>query len=174
MMNSAYHQPMTKKDVTIAFKVCDSCIRTYPPMHQLCQLCHGALRAVECAIDDATSTKEQPTVPIELMSSVEALVDELTLHLAAVEEICGDNERRRKYYAQAQGLMYRIPISRPTPVFVINLSDLTPHLLQELKNCKKKTLGYVIKSAVGRLFENLNFAYYHLSVARLLRIRLVE
>jgi hypothetical protein len=171
-MNSAYHQPVIKKDVTIAFKICDSCIRSYPAVHQLCQLCHGALRAVERAIDDATSTKEEPTVPIEPMLTVEGLVDELTLHLAAIDEMHGENDRRRKYYAQAQGLMYRIPVSRPTPAFVINLSDLTPRLLQELENCKKPTLEYVIKSAVSRLFENLDYNYFHLSVARSLVVRL--
>jgi hypothetical protein len=163
-----------KHDVIIAFKVCDSCICSYPAVHQLCQRCHGAPRAVEHAVDYAASRKGQPTLPIESVMTVERLIDELTLHLAAVvEEIHVENDRVSKYYAQARALMHRIPIARPTPVFIISKADPTDGLVLELENCKNEdTLGYVLRSAVGRLFENLNYNYFHLSVARSLVVRL--
>jgi hypothetical protein len=162
-----------KHDVIIAFKVCDSCVCSCPAVHQLCQRCHGALHAVEHAVDYTASRKGQPTLPIESVMTVERLIDELTLHLAAVEEIHVENNRVRKYYAQARALMYRIPVARPTPVFIISKADLTDGLVLELENCRNKdTLGYVLRSAVGRLFENLNYNYFHLSVAQSLVARL--
>ena len=80
----------------------------------------------------------------------------------------------RKYYSQARDLMKWIPIAKPSPPFIIYLSDLTPQIKNEFKQLAVSTLQYVLKQAVGRLFENLDFKGYHLSIARSLTARLEE
>ena len=109
--------------------------------------------------------------------TTECLVDELFLQLAAIKETITDCNRReipvRKYYRQARELMRRIPIARPAPDFVINISDLQmPKIRKELEAliAYPKTLRYVLTQAVGRIFQNLDFEYYHLSIAKNLRV----
>lgn len=92
--------------------------------------------------------------------------------------ITKDNGRTitvRKYYRRARELMKWLPVIKlPSNEYVINLSDLTPRIREELESVSKTpiTLRYVLTQAVGRIFENLDFDYYHLSVARNLRVRL--
>lgn len=157
--------------ITKAFRVCDNCDRTYPSGYNICQHCNGALRIVEVPVQPSG---EQPVLPIELLWTHEHLIDKLTVHLAAVEEIHGDNVRMRKYLAQAQHLMYRIPVHRPTPAFVVNLSDLTEQIVRDLEACNRRGLEHVVKSAVGRIFEAINFEYYTLSVARSLVVKIEQ
>jgi hypothetical protein len=108
----------------------------------------------------------------------EYLIDLLFLRLASIKEtVCNDKGQTvhvRKYYRQARELMKWIPITRPRPEFVINISDLTPQIIKELtqpKTCKKAR-NYIILQAVTRIFENLDFEYCHLSIFRNLRVRL--
>ena len=72
-------------------------------------------------------------------------IDELFLHLACFTEIIKNNQGQtlaiEKYYHQANELLSRIPVARPTPPFIIYLSDLTPRLLQELKKVLKRREG---------------------------------
>jgi hypothetical protein len=73
-----------------------------------------------------------------------------------------------KYINQAERLIYRIPIWRPPPVFLISLSDLTPRLRTELKQLLKEksyeTLNYIVQHALAVVFECVNERYFHLSV----------
>lgn len=57
------------------------------------------------------------------------LTEELYLHLMRVTE--NDGSSKRKYQEQAKYLIYRIPVYRPTPPFIINIKDLT----HKLKGC---------------------------------------
>jgi hypothetical protein len=97
--------------------------------------------------------------------SIEATVDELALCLMKIHH----------YEKQANELMYRIPIYRPTPFFEIKISDLNEQVKKELDDRwdYKKEIDYIVKEAVGRIFSNINEAYFFLSVKRLLRVRLV-
>jgi hypothetical protein len=110
--------------------------------------------------------------------TTECLVDQLFLNLCSSRQaIVNDNGRIitvRKYYAQARELMKWIPIARlPSNEFVINISDITPAIRKEIESIvnSPKMLQYILTQAVGRIFENLDFEYYHLSVARNLRVR---
>jgi hypothetical protein len=78
----------------------------------------------------------------------------------------------RKYYEQAKYLQYRIAVYKPVPIFTVYLSDLSQRMVDELRSLDPKTLEYVLKQAVGRLFEDLNAEYYHNSVSSMLRVRL--
>ena len=73
-----------------------------------------------------------------------------------------------KYIKQAEHLIYRIPIWRPPPEFLVSLSDLNPRLRAELKQLLKaksyKTVNYIMQHALSVVFECVNERYFHLSV----------
>jgi hypothetical protein len=106
--------------------------------------------------------------------TTERLVDELFLHLDCFIEIIKNDQGQtftvKKYSQQAYELLPRIPVAKPTPTFIINTSDLTPRLLQELKDSSKEERKYVVMQAVGRIFENINSLLYHLSIAQKLKV----
>ena len=117
--------------------------------------------------------------------SIECTIEKLELDLSWVVEnitfaLKGDDSQGtklltvHKYYQQARDLMMWIPIARPVPEFVINAKDLSPKVIEELEARidDLPTLTYILKQAVGRIFENLNHAYFHLSIARNLRVRI--
>ena len=101
------------------------------------------------------------TVEAELMECwpTEKLIDELFLHLARVsEQISNDGQmvRVKKYYHRAWELIRRIPVWRPIPEFVVDIADLSEILLKELQDAtSNEWRDYVLKQAVGRIFENL-------------------
>ena len=110
--------------------------------------------------------------------TIERIVDELFLNLVSTTVIVTIEENGRsipvrKYYRQARELMKWIPIARPSPEFIINICDLTPRVREEIQSiiAYRETLQYVLTQAVGRIFENLDFEYYNLSIARNLRVR---
>jgi hypothetical protein len=111
--------------------------------------------------------------------TTEYSVDQLFLDLVRVKEgVSVDNGGIilvRKYYRQARQLLYWIPVARlPSNEFVICVGDLSPRIIKEIESiiCTPTILRYVLTQAVGRIFENLDFEYYHLSVARNLRVRI--
>jgi hypothetical protein len=116
--------------------------------------------------------------------SIECTIEELELDLSrVVEDITSiDGEDGQgikmltvyKYYQQAKNLAKWIPIARPASEFIINAKDLSPGVIEELESRLDDipTLTYILKQAVGRIFENLGHAYFHLSIARNLRVRI--
>jgi hypothetical protein len=81
-----------------------------------------------------------------------------------------------KYRDQARKLLYRIPIDKPAPYYIIHVSDLDRKVKQQLKalNASYTNIDYqhIISSAVDRMFESINYAYFHLSVAGLVKWRI--
>jgi hypothetical protein len=110
--------------------------------------------------------------------TTQKLIDELFLHLMHIEEIVtndsGDKITVRKYPRLAAELGRYIPIARPTPEYVIDKSDLNDRLRKELLDeiTSSDARQDVLREAIGRIFENLNFERYHLSIARNLKVRL--
>ena len=102
------------------------------------------------------------------------ITDELNMCLIKVIELDGCT---RKYEKLADFLLYRIPAYRPLPYFIISLSDLDVKLKQELTRLDKKSLNYVTREAVGRIFEGLDHRsrdYYLSRVRNLLKVGLVD
>ena len=93
----------------------------------------------------------------------EKIVDELHFHL----------EKQEKYEQQTRNLMYRIPLAKPSPEFIIFISDLEDNnkLIKELDELSDEFLDYVVRKAVGRIFCNINARYYIESVKQCLRWR---
>ncbi len=111
--------------------------------------------------------------------TIECLVYKLFLRLAKATEKINKNGKEvhvGKYYRQARELFRWIPIAKPSPAFVIYVSDLTPQLVAQLEDLitAPDNLRYVLTQAVARIFENLDFDRFHMSVASNLRLRLEE
>ena len=68
----------------------------------------------------------------------------------------GNGVSRRLYEQQAIYKMYRMPIYRPPPVFVVHLKHLDYRLKQELAKLDKWSKDYVMKEAIGRIFEHVD------------------
>ena len=68
--------------------------------------------------------------------------------------------------------MQMIGALKPTPAFVISLSDLTPKLIREINELDNQTRGYVLRQAVGRIFEDLDSKLYHDSISKVLVVKL--
>lgn len=95
------------------------------------------------------------------------LIDELFLELDKINEKSGLT--KRKYEEQAKWQMYRLPFYKPAPIFIINLSDLSTRIKEELADLDNATLDYVLKESIGRIFEGIDQRYFRLSVRRFLR-----
>jgi hypothetical protein len=110
--------------------------------------------------------------------TTEKLIDELFFCLVNISEIVsndrGDSVSVRKYSQRSRELCRWIPLAMPSPEYIINKSDLNEKLRTELLEeiTSEEARQYVLKEAVGRIFENLNFERYHLSIARNLVVRL--
>jgi hypothetical protein len=80
--------------------------------------------------------------------------------------------RPRKYLEQARKLLPVAFLGKSS--FIINVSDLTPRIVDELSKRDADSRGYILRQAAGRIFEEVNFDLYHLIVAKGLRVRLEE
>lgn len=76
----------------------------------------------------------------------------------------------RKYYNEAFDLL-SIGAYNPVPFFIINLSDLPERLRTELSSLDKQTRQFVLKQAVGRIFEDINSDLFHNSISRVLKVK---
>ena len=109
--------------------------------------------------------------------SLEYLTDRLFLRLAGVKQPIYNEKGAitiRKYYRQALSIWWQIPIYRPPPEFVINTEDLNGRLVRELQALTVRSRSLVLRQAVGRIFENIDYSYYHLSIAKFLKVRLAQ
>jgi hypothetical protein len=77
----------------------------------------------------------------------------------------------RKYYNQAHHYL-KVAAFKPVPYFVVNLSDLTPRLIEELYGLDNTDRSHFLQQAVGRIFEDVNFELYHNSISRVLKVEL--
>jgi hypothetical protein len=119
--------------------------------------------------EPSTNTVQSDTSKDELWTK-NFLLDELHVYLEGFR----DRDNNRKYEELAKKLIYRIPIYRPPPPFVINKADLSARLLIELKAYHEVARNEILKDAVGRIFENIDERYYIQSVKRILNVELRE
>jgi|SRR5215831_6686871 len=105
--------------------------------------------------------------------SAAAIIDELTYQLSSacsftIDENSNHIRITRKYYDRAEFVLYRINIWDPStpPVFIINCSDLTKALqneLERLKESEPRLFDRVVTDAIQSLMEGINERYYHVS-----------
>jgi hypothetical protein len=106
------------------------------------------------------------------------LIDRLKQHLATLEvpTTQGTDEKtydKRKYYQQAHKPLF-FGALKPVPPFVIYLSDLTHEIIKELRDLDNDSRRYVLKQAVGRIFEDINSELYHNSISKVLEVNLKD
>jgi hypothetical protein len=101
--------------------------------------------------------------------TTERLIDELYLNLMSVRR----DKVARIYQEQAENLIYRIPVYKPTPYFIVELSHLSYKVKKELHTLNDKALDKVMKEAISRIFEMINERYFLLSVKKLLKWEIV-
>jgi hypothetical protein len=114
--------------------------------------------------------------------TTERLKEEFFLCLANAKDKINNDDGKpvtiRKYYAQARYKMSLIPLASPSPPFWIYFSDLTPRIQEDFteycKDVSERDVTLFLKEVAGRFFENLDFAYYHGSIMKCLRVRLVS
>ncbi|MFZ0329440.1 MAG: hypothetical protein WAL66_19275 [Nitrososphaeraceae archaeon] len=108
--------------------------------------------------------------------TISYLIDTLKKELALMKKLAINGETIfdcRKYYDQAHHFL-KIACFRPVPSFPIYLPDLNPKIIKELYHLDAHDRGYVLKQAVGRIFEDVNSDIYHYSVSRILKVLLVK
>jgi hypothetical protein len=111
--------------------------------------------------NNKAALKEIENAQEECIWTTECTVDELSLCLAGTKETITNDKGRsilvRKYYKQARELTKRIPIAKPPPDFIINISDLTStKLKEEIANLVHHPSCPVpsIDVLVGQTFDN--------------------
>lgn len=65
------------------------------------------------------------------------------------------------YLQQAEHLLYKINLYQPLPKFVIYPEDIPQGLTKELEGLGKVKMNKVITNVVRRLYESVDFDYYH-------------
>jgi hypothetical protein len=78
---------------------------------------------------------------------------------------------RRFYEEQARYKMYRIPVFRPPPDFVVYLKHLDEGLKRELSNLDRESKDFVVREAISRTFEQVDKRFFLLHVKPLLKWR---
>jgi hypothetical protein len=63
---------------------------------------------------------------------------------------------------------------KDVPPFKVKLSHMSQSIIYELLQLDKKDRNFVLKQAVGRILEDINFDIYHYSVASNLKVILVK
>ena len=110
-------------------------------------------------------------------SSRSALKDELTYQLSsAVKMNLKTLDIIDKYHEQAKSVLYRINLydfsaidiaaDESKGIFVINTSDLSPTLcneLEQLRGSDPKAFDEVVTEAVQTILEGINKRYYHIA-----------
>ena len=76
----------------------------------------------------------------------------------------------KAYHYQKLGLFLR----NDAPPFKVSLSHLSPEIIYALSQLDDKDRKFVLKQAVGRIFEVINFNLYHDSISTNLEVVLVK
>jgi len=81
-----------------------------------------------------------------------------------------DIDDRWYYYKSYHYLKLGLFLKKDAPPFKISLSHLSPEILFELSQLDEKDRTFVLKQAVGRIFEDINFDLYHDSISANLEV----
>jgi hypothetical protein len=85
-----------------------------------------------------------------------------------------DIDDRWYYYKAYHYLKLGLFLQKDAPPFKVSLSHLSPEIIYELYQLSDKDRAFVLKQAVGRIFEDINFDLYHDSISTNLEVILVN
>jgi hypothetical protein len=83
-------------------------------------------------------------------------------------------DKRWYYYKAYHYLKLGLFLKKDAPPFKISLSHLSPEILYEVSQLNGKDRKFVLKQAVGRIFEDINFELYYHSISVNLEVILVK
>ncbi|HSF51547.1 MAG TPA: hypothetical protein VLA74_12360, partial [Nitrososphaeraceae archaeon] len=73
---------------------------------------------------------------------------------------------KHPYQEQAKGILYKINLANRPLVFKIYSNTLSPKLKEELNHLyknNKKVFNEVVTNSVKRLYESIDFQYFHMN-----------
>ncbi len=130
--------------------------------------------------DAASEPQKSEVKPLQLPDEEwthEKTIDELLCNLASVEQTAADESGQiiiiRKYQSLCRRLGRYISVAKPTPEYLIHLSDLKPEVRRALEKIHHSELRRLLAhQAVLRLFEVLGIEPY-ISIGRKLVVKLI-
>ena len=99
---------------------------------------------------------------------------ELELDFSENPKISFDIYDRWYYYKAYHYLKLGLFLRKDAPPFKVSLSHLSPEMIYELSQLDENDRKFVLKQAVGRIFEDINFDLYHDSISANLEVILVN
>jgi hypothetical protein len=109
--------------------------------------------------------------------TISAAIEKIKKVLVNVKstELEKNNIEVREYYYQAYhfqklGLYKR----EDAPTFKVKLSHLSDDIIYELSTFDENTRRFVLKQAVSRIFEDINFNRFHDSISSILEVELID
>jgi hypothetical protein len=123
--------------------------------------------------------RQRPIESNRTRYTISAIIDNIKKVLANVKSTDGIEDEKidddRLYYYQAYDFqklgLYKI---EDIPAFKVKLSHLPPDIIYELSTFDENTRRFVLKQAVSRIFEDINFNLYHDSISSRLEVILVK
>ena len=106
--------------------------------------------------------------------TLSAIIDNIKKVLASVK--CNNNTdtKTKTYYLQAYDFQKLGLYKRENaPAFEVKLSHLPHDIIYELVQLDEQDRKFVLKQAVSRIFEDINFDLYHSSISVNLKVMLV-
>jgi hypothetical protein len=110
--------------------------------------------------------------------TISATIDKIKKVLASVKSTDLDEKNldERLYYYQAYDFqklgLYKL--DEYVPTFKIKLNHLPHDIIYELSTFDTFTRRFVLKQAVSRIFEDINYDLYHNSISNRLEVSLVD
>jgi hypothetical protein len=99
---------------------------------------------------------------------------DLELDFSENPKIPFDIDNRWYYYKAYHYQKLWLFLRKDAPPFKISLSHLSPEMIYELSQLDEKDRTFVLKQAVSRIFEDINFDLYHSSISANLEVVLVN
>jgi hypothetical protein len=109
-----------------------------------------------CSYEPWTTNYIKDELTFQLSSTKSSLIDEKTQEIHTIN----------KYHKLAEFVLYRINLYRPSSEFLINRSDFTPRLQNELERSHKaspKIFEKIVTESVKTILEGVNQRYYHVN-----------
>jgi hypothetical protein len=78
------------------------------------------------------------------------------------------------YYKAHHFLKLGLFLKKDVPAFKVKVSDLSPEMVYELTQLDYQDRKFVLKQAISRIFEDINFDLFHNSISSHLEVKLVE
>ena len=109
--------------------------------------------------------------------TISATIEKIKKVLASVKptDLEENNIDEREYYYQAyQFLKVGLYKREDAPTFKVKLGHLPDDIIYELSTFDSNTRRFVLKQAISRIFEDINFNLFHDSISSILEVELIN